>query len=112
MSRFTCSQDRLVVYLEGEIDHHAARYLRTQIEEMIQRTKAAHLILDFSGVGFIDSSGIGMIIGRYKTMRSRQGKMSARGLNAAADRLFHMAGLHRIIPIEAAKEETKEEMKA
>ena len=49
----------------------------------------------------MDSSGIGMIIGRYRTMKARGGRVSAVGLRPPVDRLFHMAGLHRIIGLES-----------
>ena len=77
-----CTQqgDTLTVHLCGEIDHCAAEGLRNEIEMQIVRQNAKRLILDFSQVTFMDSSGVGMIIGRYKTMH-------ARGLRlAAADR--------------------------
>ena len=89
-----CTQqgDALTVHLCGEIDHCAAEGLRNEIEMQIVRQNAMRLILDFSQVTFMDSSGVGMIIGRYKTMH-------ARGLQPPIDRLFHLAGLHRIIAI-------------
>ena len=98
---------RLIVYLFGEIDHHSAQSLRIQIESMIHRTQAKHLTLDFSNVSFMDSSGVGMIIGRYRTMSSAGGLMSARGLHSTVERLFRMAGLHRIIAIEEIQEEKR-----
>ena len=64
-----CTQqgDALTVHLCGEIDHCAAEGLRNEIEMQIVRQNAKRLILDFSQVTFMDSSGVGMIIGRYKT---------------------------------------------
>ena len=77
-----CTQqgDALTVHLCGEIDHCAAEGLRNEIEMQIVRQNAKRLILDFSQVTFMDSSGVGMIIGRYKTMHARGGS------GAAADR--------------------------
>lgn len=97
MVRFNQQNDSLTVYLEGEIDHHAANRLRVQIDTIIKRTDAHRLILDFSNVSFMDSSGIGMMIGRYKTMSERNGKMNALGLSPSVERIFRMAGLHLII---------------
>ena len=70
------------------------------MEDLLQNQAVRHLILDFSSVSFMDSSGIGMIIGRYKTMKARGGRVSAVGLHPPVDRLFRMAGLHRIIGTE------------
>ena len=57
---------------------------------------------------FMDSSGVGMIIGRYKTMKAHGGSVYAQGLNPPIDRLFHLAGLHRIITIKSGGQETYE----
>ena len=96
-----CTQqgDALTVRLCGEIDHCAAESLRNEIEMQIVRRNAKRLILDFSQVTFMDSSGVGMIIERYKTMHARGGSVAACGLQPPIDRLFHLAGLHRIIAI-------------
>jgi len=96
---FNECEDILTVYLKGEIDHHAVTALRNQIDSMILRTESRLLILDFSKVSFMDSSGIGMIIGRYKTMLEKNGSICATGLSPTIERLFRMAGLHRIISI-------------
>ncbi|MBQ2833359.1 MAG: anti-sigma factor antagonist [Clostridia bacterium] len=97
--RFEIASDCLTVFLDGEIDHHSAQGLRTQIENLLSNRQLQTLILDFADVEFMDSSGVGMIIGRYKTMAARGGILLARGLSPAMDKLFHMAGLHRIISI-------------
>ena len=89
--------DRLCVHLSGEIDHCAASELRAQIEELLQDASIRSLWLDFTDVSFMDSSGVGMIIGRYKTMRERGGSVAACGLKPPVEKLFRMAGLHRII---------------
>ncbi len=90
----------LTVYLCGEIDHCAAEGLRNEIEMAIFKRNVTRLILDFSQVSFMDSSGVGMIIGRYKTMHARGGSVAACGLHPPVDRLFRLAGLHRIIAVE------------
>ena len=93
-------QDALIASLSGEIDHCSAQQLREELEALLRDPAIRHLILDFSAVSFMDSSGIGMIIGRYRTMKARGGRVSAVGLRPPVDRLFHMAGLHRIIGLE------------
>ncbi|MBR5301833.1 MAG: STAS domain-containing protein [Clostridia bacterium] len=87
----------LIVYLSGEIDHCSAEKLRKEIEEKLLDRTIRRLVLDFSHVSFMDSSGIGMLIGRYKTMTERGGNVFARGMQPSVCRLFRMAGLHRII---------------
>lgn len=92
--------DTLTVYLSGEIDHCQAERLREEIEERLRDASVRCLRLDFSRVSFMDSSGIGMIIGRYKTMAARGGRVTACALKPPVDRLFRMGGLHKIIAIE------------
>ena len=91
------NRDQLTVYLQGEIDHCCAGRLRKEIEKNLEEKEIKRLMLDFSHVSFMDSSGIGMLIGRYKTMADRGGRVFARGMQPTVRRLFHMAGLHRII---------------
>ena len=89
----------LLVSVRGEIDHHTAAAIRTGMDALLFARRPARLVLDLSAVTFMDSSGVGMIIGRYKTMHARGGSVAACGLQPPIDRLFHLAGLHRIIAI-------------
>ena len=107
MLRWKQSSDLLTIYLRGEIDHCAAEKMRMEMENLIRKTKDRPMILDFSEVTFMDSSGVGMLIGRYKTKMALGGKMYASGMHATIERLYRMAGLHRIIPI--LEEERKAE---
>ena len=94
--------DQLIVYLSGEIDHCTADRLRGEIEALLGDARIRRLVLHFENVSFMDSSGVGMIIGRYKTMAARGGRVTACGLMPPVDRLFRLAGLHRIIAVEDA----------
>ena len=97
----------LTVYLHGEIDHCIAQIIRDEIETILRKSRIMHLILDFSQVSFMDSSGVGMIIGRYKTVSSYGGVVSAVGLHPPVSRLFHIAGLHRILKTHENQKEMK-----
>lgn len=99
MVRWRQSSDALTVYLSGEIDHCAAEKLKGEIESLIHKSKDKPIVLDFSEVAFMDSSGVGMLIGRYKTKMAYGGRMYADGMHETIERLYRMAGLHRIIPI-------------
>ena len=100
-------EEHLLVYLSGDIDHFCAEKLREEIEEHLRDRSIKRLTLDFSLVSFMDSSGIGMLIGRYKTMAERGGSVLARGMQPSVRRLFHMAGLHRIIAEQESESEGK-----
>ena len=91
------SSDGIEVKLTGEIDHHSAEHIRKEIEHLIADQSLRSLTLNFDSVTFMDSSGIGMIIGRYKTMKERGGEVFAVSLHPPVDRIFRLAGLHRII---------------
>ena len=101
------SGECLTVYLNGEIDHCSAERLRKEIEIHLRDSSIQKLLLDFSHVTFMDSSGIGMLIGRYKTMAQRGGSVSARSMQPSVGRLFRMAGLHRIIAEQKSESEEK-----
>jgi len=87
----------LVVYLDCEIDHHSAERLRSQIDATYEKSSCKHIILDFSNVGFMDSSGIGMIIGRYKNAEKRGGRLFITSMNSEMERLYNISGLAKII---------------
>ena len=86
--------------IHGDIDHHNARVIRMQIDDALYKQRPRKLTLDLSRVEFMDSSGIGMILGRYKKMQFMKG--SVKVVNAS-DRILgamEMSGLHKIIKIE------------
>lgn len=97
----TCSRsgNRLTVCLGGEIDHCASENMKEEIEKILSDPMITELHLDFSHVSFIDSSGIGMVIGRYKTMKARKGRITAGGIGPELEKVYRLAGLHRIIPL-------------
>lgn len=86
----------LTVWLSGELDHHAARTLREQVDSAVERSSAKRLRLDFSGVTFMDSSGIGLIMGRYRLMLSRGGLLSVVGPSERLRRVMKLAGLEKL----------------
>jgi len=95
----------LYIQLEGEIDHHSAQGLRERIDQSFEPTDCKQIVFDFSRVTFMDSSGIGMIIGRYKNAKKRGGTVSIVGMNSEVGRLFQIAGLAKIVDSYATYEE-------
>ncbi|MCI3920225.1 anti-sigma F factor antagonist [Paenibacillus sp. TRM 82003] len=95
----------LIVRLVGELDHHAADSVRTQMEDAIIRGNVTHLILSLKDLTFMDSSGIGVILGRYKLITSRGGRMVVCDVSPAVHRLFDMSGLFKIVSIEQNERE-------
>ena len=74
--RFTATTEGLVVSVSGEIDHHSALTMRRDVDNIIWNRTPTHLILDMSEVDFMDSSGLGFIMGRYALMKEIGGSLS------------------------------------
>ena len=89
--------DRLVAYISGELDHHNAGGVRDKIDEFAAAFQPEHAVLDFGGVSFMDSSGVGMIIGRYMKVKYSGGKVSVAGVSDGIDRILRMSGVYKII---------------
>ncbi|MCL2574196.1 MAG: anti-sigma F factor antagonist [Defluviitaleaceae bacterium] len=88
----------LVVRIVGEIDHHSADDIRFTAEREFFKSGAKNMIFDFAHVGFMDSSGIGMIIGRYKELKKAGGRVFAINIGPEINRIFEISGLKKIIP--------------
>lgn len=86
----------LTAHLMREIDHHLAGRMREKIDNALFRVKPSRLVLDFSEVGFMDSSGIGLILGRVESARAVCAEVRLVGLSAALLKLVRLAGLERV----------------
>lgn len=100
MLSYDSAQKALTIAPEGELDHFMAQNMREAIDDMVRKTGATALIFDMANVSFMDSSGIGMLIGRYKLMQARGGGVRIRGMRMTVARIFNMAGLRKIIKID------------
>jgi stage II sporulation protein AA (anti-sigma F factor antagonist) len=89
----------LIVRLRGELDHHTADVVRFKMEEAILRGNCDHVILSLKDLLFMDSSGLGVILGRYKQLKAKGGKMVVCDVNQSVYRLFELSGLFKILPI-------------
>ena len=85
------------VYVTKELDHHAVIDLRATSDKLIQAGNVKHIIFDFSDVDFMDSSGIGLIMGRHKKVMFLGGKTAVTGVGKNIDRIFRMSGLYQIV---------------
>ena len=89
--------ERLLVGLDGELDHCCAQSVRRELDSLLRDPTVRQLILDFSGLTFMDSSGIGVILGRYRMLRERGGSVAVIHMNDHVSRIFHMSGMDRVI---------------
>ena len=99
--------DVLSVTLKGEIDHHSAVGVRSDIDSLIYEVRPKKTVLDLAGIDFMDSSGLGLIMGRYALMQRIGGELTLKSPNERVMKIFDLAGLGRIIRIENDKEEEK-----
>lgn len=93
---FEMTDDILVVSLDGEIDHHSSTVVREEIDKTIDTFFSRHLIFNFEKVSFMDSSGIGVIMGRYNKIKQMGGKLMITGCSDYVDRILNMAGIYTI----------------
>ena len=84
---------RITAALSGDIDHHAAREIRTELDDVISRSRPELLILDFENVGFMDSSGIGLILGRFRSVRAVGGELLVKNARREIAEVIKLSGL-------------------
>ncbi|UOF92925.1 anti-sigma F factor antagonist [Fodinisporobacter ferrooxydans] len=83
--------------MSGELDHHTAELVRNRVDQELGGRECQHMILNLSGLTFMDSSGLGVILGRYKRVTQGGGRMAITNVDPQIRRLFEMAGLLKII---------------
>ncbi len=86
-------EDSATAIIQGDIDHHTAKEIREQIDAYIQERKPRFLKLDFSSVQFMDSSGIGLIMGRHRIMQLLKGSVKVINIPEHLKRLIKISGL-------------------
>ncbi len=91
--------DTLTVQLQGELDHCSAVHIRQELDQLIGDTRIRNLILDMQNLNFMDSSGIGVILGRYRILHSRGGGVAVARMNPQIARIFQLSGMAKIIPV-------------
>ena len=87
----------VVVKINEEIDHHTCERIKNKIDLAIEFRRAKYLIFDFDGVNFMDSSGIGLIMGRYKLISKNGGQAIMVNLKPTVRRIFQMSGIFKIL---------------
>ena len=97
--KITSTPVRLTVYLSGEIDHHNAAALRLEADEAIQLSAAKNIRFDFGDVTFMDSSGIGFILGRYRLADSYGANTEVVNLSGRLYSMMKLAGLEKLVTL-------------
>lgn len=102
--KITYENKTLIVFLLGEIDHHSAIRVRTHIDEALFLHIPKTLIMDIGGVDFMDSSGLGLIMGRYTKAKELGTALIVRNPSPRAAKMLTISGLEKIIQIERNNE--------
>lgn len=97
MLLYEIRKNLLVIRLSGELDHRQASHIRSEIDALIHDSMPKRLVFDLTGLDFMDSSGIGLILGRYKRMKSRGGSVAVSGVSRRMNQIFEMAGLYQVV---------------
>lgn len=92
-------EHNLIAKLVGELDHHSAESTRRKIDQYYVDKKLHNIILDLRKVTFMDSAGIGLIMGRYKNVLEKKGKLLLVSNNKSIDRILKMSGLLKITEV-------------
>ena len=98
--------DKLLwLQITEEIDHHTTEEIRRKADYEITRYMPRKVIFDFSNVAFMDSAGIGMLLGRYKVIKMLGGQLELMNVNKQVEKVFEISGILKIIPLIKNNEE-------
>lgn len=101
--------DILIAFLKGEIDHHTASNIRSILDIKIESSHPKLLILDFTNISFMDSSGIGLVMGRYKLMKYFGGNLKIINPSPQIRKVMNLAGFDRLAVIEKVNPKKRSE---
>ena len=86
--------------LSGDLDHHSARAMREEIDNAVELNMPTMLILDFKDVSFMDSSGIGLVMGRYRTLIKTGAELHITGASPQIYKMLKLAGIEKLAKLE------------
>ena len=89
----------LVIKLKSDLDHHCAQFVKERSDQLIDKRHIYNIIFDFEGTTFMDSSGIGVIMGRYRRVSVSGGRIAVTHINTTVDRIFRLSGLYKIVTL-------------
>ncbi len=89
--------DTVTARITGELDHCSAQTIRRELDMMITEPGVRNLVLDLKDMTFMDSSGIGVILGRYRQLRDRGGSVAVKNMNPQVERVFTLSGMRQVI---------------
>lgn len=100
--------DALILYFNGELDHHSAEATRLAVDNMLRRYRFGKVIFELSGLNFIDSSGIGVFYGRRKLIKMDNGRCALVSVNDRIARFISVSGLDKMFEVYGTEDECLE----
>lgn len=91
-------KNNLYVALSGELDENSANYTREVLDEILENETFRQVVIDLSELEFMDSTGIGVMLGRYKKLKEKNIQIYLTNPNKHIDKIFEMTGLYKIMP--------------
>ena len=105
--KFEMGQGKLRVVVPKELDHHLATQLKEEADLLIETYHVKTLIFDFTNTEFMDSSGIGVLIGRSRNVSFSGGQVVATNLSPRVEQIFRISGLQRLITVVPSDQENQ-----
>ncbi|WP_404403614.1 anti-sigma F factor antagonist [Jeotgalibacillus malaysiensis] len=102
----------LLLRMSGELDHHEVGPIRKELADLMESDSIRHIILNLKNLEFMDSSGLGLILGRYKYLQKIGGNMVLCAATPAVKRLFEMSGMYKILMVEISEERALSRLEA
>ena len=88
--------ENLIFWLSGELDHHNARLVRDSLDGVIDKNNFKSVIFDFKKLSFMDSTGIGVLLGRYKRLKERNASVYVQNAEGSIDKLLKLSGIYNV----------------
>ncbi len=98
--KITVNGEVVTAFLDGEIDHHTASVMRNEIDAAVEKNLPTMLVLDFRDVSFMDSSGIGLVMGRYKVLKPLGAELHVTNTSPQIGKVMRLAGLDRLAKLD------------
>lgn len=97
LTSYSITDDTMVVKLARELDHHNSVPIREEIDKQIYSGRVRNIIFDFENTTFMDSSGIGVILGRHRILKNVGGVIAVTNISKSVDRLLTISGIYKIV---------------
>lgn len=100
-AEYILENDTLTIVMDRDLDHHNAMLVKEKADDYVYDGRAINIVFDFKNTSFMDSSGIGVVMGRYRLVKPLGGTVSVKNVKSSVDRIFTISGLYKIINKEA-----------